>query len=63
MNSTVNTEGGYGQGDSVERLKGMLKVDGSSTNQYETALVIDGNKVDREVKQINQWIHRVTQRD
>ncbi|MDR7701608.1 flavodoxin [Lactiplantibacillus plantarum] len=57
------TEGGYGQGDSVERLKGMLKVDGSSTNQYEIALVIDGNKVDREVKQINQWIHRVTQRD
>ncbi|GAB7169964.1 hypothetical protein TUA1478L_19600 [Lactiplantibacillus plantarum] len=47
----------------MERLKGMLKVDGSSTNRYETALVIDGNKVDREVKQINQWIHRVTQRD
>lgn len=57
------TEGGYGQGDSVERLKGMLKVDGRSTNRYESALVIDGNKVDREIKQINQWTYRVTQRD
>ncbi|WP_434432440.1 flavodoxin [Lactiplantibacillus paraplantarum] len=57
------TEGGYGQGDSVERLKGMLKVDGRSTNRYESALVIDGNKVNREIKQINQWTSRVTQRD
>ena len=57
------TEGGYGQGDSVECLKGLLKADGPSTNRYETALVIDGNKVDHKINQIKQWIYRVIQSD
>ncbi|AVK62524.1 flavodoxin [Lactobacillus sp. CBA3605] len=50
------TEGGYGQGDSVDRIKSILKSDGASENQFVSALVVDGNKVNQADKSINVWV-------
>lgn len=53
------TEGGYGQGDSVERIKAILRSSGASSNRFTSALVIDGNKVDHADKRINDWVAQI----
>ncbi|MFD1417742.1 flavodoxin family protein [Companilactobacillus keshanensis] len=50
------SEGGYGQGDSVQVIKEILKQQGSTNNTFVPALIVDGNKVDRAGKQVNDWI-------
>ncbi|WP_261809670.1 flavodoxin family protein [Levilactobacillus humaensis] len=55
------SEGGYGQGDSVDRIKDILRVSGAQKNQFTAALVVDGNKVDRADKRIASWVTRVQQ--
>lgn len=53
------TEGGYGQGDSVERIKAILSASGAQKNQFSPALVVDGNKVDHADKRVVAWVNRV----
>ncbi|MFC6177222.1 flavodoxin family protein [Companilactobacillus huachuanensis] len=52
------SEGGYGQGDSVQVVKEILRQQGAVNNTFTSALVVDGNKVDRADKQVNDWINR-----
>jgi len=53
------TEGGYGQGDSVERIKAILKADGAQANRFTSALVVDGNKVDHADQRVATWVAQV----
>jgi len=53
------TEGGYGQGDSVDRIREILKQQGSQNNTFTKALVVDGNKVDKADRSVNTWTARV----
>jgi len=53
------TEGGYGQGDSVDRIREILRQQGSQNNTFTKALVVDGNKVDKADKNVNDWTSRV----
>lgn len=53
------TEGGYGQGDSVDRIREILRQQGSQNNTFTKALVVDGNKVDKADKSVNDWTSRV----
>lgn len=39
------TEGGYGQGDSVERIQAILRDQGARNNSFTKALVVDGNRL------------------
>ncbi|WP_125565390.1 flavodoxin [Companilactobacillus insicii] len=54
--SPFMTEGGYGQGDSVQVIKEILGQQGAVNNTFAPALVVDGNKVDRADKQVSDWI-------
>lgn len=49
------SEGGYGQGNSVQRIKEILRQRGSVGNTFGSALVVDGNKVDHADNQIIAW--------
>ncbi|MCJ8185975.1 flavodoxin family protein [Lactiplantibacillus pentosus] len=53
------TQGGYGQGDSVQQIRQILRQAGASNNTYINALVVDGNKVDRADKQVDRWTKQV----
>lgn len=53
------SEGGYGQGDSVQRIKAILSQQGAQGNTYDSALVVDGNKVDHADRQIDSWFRRL----
>ncbi|MGQ2373865.1 flavodoxin family protein [Companilactobacillus zhachilii] len=50
------SEGGYGQGDSVQVVKEVLRQQGAVNNTFTPALVIDGNKVDHADKQVSDWL-------
>lgn len=50
------SEGGYGQGDSVQVVKEILKQQGAINNTFTSSLVVDGNKVDHSDKQISNWL-------
>lgn len=53
------TQGGYGQGDSVQQIRQILCREGASNDAYTSALVVDGNKVDRADKQVERWTKQV----
>jgi len=53
------SEGGYGQGDSVQQIQEILREQGASQNTFTQALVVDGNKVDRSKLQVAQWIAKI----
>ncbi len=53
------SQGGYGQGDSVNRIENILKSDGASNNIMTSALVIDGNKINKVDEQVENWVKRV----
>lgn len=53
------SEGGYGQGDSVQQIQEILREQGASQNTFTQALVVDGNKVDRSKLQVTQWIAKI----
>ena len=55
------TEGGYGQGDSVNRIKSILKSQGARDNQYTKSLVVDGNKVDQADSRVTSWVKRIVE--
>ncbi|WP_407910670.1 flavodoxin family protein [Lactiplantibacillus brownii] len=50
------SEGGYGQGDSVQVVKESLSQRGAVNNRFTSALVVDGNQVDHVDKQVNDWL-------
>ncbi|GEN94479.1 flavodoxin family protein [Pediococcus ethanolidurans] len=54
------TEGGYGQGDSVDRIKEILRQQGAKQDTFTNALVVDGNKVDHADSRVMQWVKQVT---
>ncbi|MDV7718711.1 flavodoxin [Pediococcus ethanolidurans] len=54
------TEGGYGQGDSVDRIKEILHQQGAKQDTFTNALVVDGNKVDHADSRVTQWVKQVT---
>lgn len=54
------TEGGYGQGDSVDRIKEILRQQGAKQDTFTNALVVDGNKVDHADNRVTQWVKQVT---
>lgn len=53
------TEGGYGQGDSVDRIKAILRSRGAQENRFMSALIIDGNEVDQADKRVAAWVTQV----
>ncbi|GEO68199.1 flavodoxin [Levilactobacillus acidifarinae] len=53
------TEGGYGQGDSVERIQAILRGQGARNNRYTRPLVIDGNRADQGTQQVATWANHV----
>lgn len=53
------SEGGYGQGNSVQRISQILQQQGAQADIYQRPLVIDGNKVDRADFQIEKWLKSV----
>lgn len=53
------TEGGYGQGDSVARIKAILAAQGAQHNTYSAALVVDGNRVNLANQQVVNWVSQV----
>lgn len=50
------SEGGYGQGDSVQRIGRILQSQGAVVDLVTRPLVVDGNKVDRADRQIDRWL-------
>lgn len=50
------SEGGYGQGNSVQRISQILRQQGVKADIFPRSLVIDGNKVDRADYQIERWL-------
>lgn len=54
------TEGGYGHGDSVQKIAKILKQQGTSDDRITPPLIIDGNKADKCDKTLNQWVKTVT---
>lgn len=50
------SEGGYGQGSSVQKIAQLLRQQGVSADLYRRPLVVDGNKVDRADYQIERWL-------
>ncbi|KRN28698.1 flavodoxin [Lactobacillus selangorensis] len=53
------TEGGYGQGDSVDRIKQILKSQGATNDTFTKALVVDGNKVNKADERVDHWVKDV----
>lgn len=52
------TQGGYGQGDSVQRIQAILRAQGAVNDTFTPALVVDGNKVDRDTAQVDRWVNQ-----
>ncbi len=50
------SEGGYGQGNSVQQISQILRQRGVKADIFPRPLVIDGNKVDRADYQIERWL-------
>ncbi|WP_261806519.1 flavodoxin family protein [Lapidilactobacillus luobeiensis] len=55
------TQGGYGEGDSVQQIRQILTRVGGQNNRFTRALVVDGNKVDQADQQVARWIQQVDQ--
>lgn len=55
------TEGGYGQGNSVDRIKEILNSQGARGNRYTRSLVVDGNKVDQSDARVKNWVTKVVE--
>lgn len=53
------TEGGYGQGDSVQRVREIIREQGGERDTFTKALLVDGNKVDQADKRVTQWVSQV----
>ncbi|GHV99392.1 flavodoxin [Lactobacillus nasalidis] len=53
------TEGGYGQGDSISVFKQLIKEAGGKNNTYTKPLVVDGNKVDQADHRVSAWLKQV----
>ncbi|WP_180872036.1 flavodoxin [Lactobacillus sp. 3B(2020)] len=53
------SEGGYGQGNSLQRIEQILRQQGVQATVDDQPLVIDGNKVDRANDQIERWLKRI----
>lgn len=53
------TEGGYGQGDSVQRIESIIRRQGGRQDRFTRALVVDGNKVDRADSQVDDWLKTI----
>ncbi|WP_235807760.1 flavodoxin [Liquorilactobacillus uvarum] len=54
------TQGGYGQGNSVQRIQGILRNQGSRNNTFTRPLVVDGNKVDQADQRVTRWTEQIT---
>lgn len=50
------TEGGYGQGNSLNFITQLLQSEGIHADLYQRPLVVDGNKVNREDYRIENWL-------
>lgn len=50
------SEGGYGQGSSVQMIARLLRQQGVQADLYRRPLVVDGNKVDRADYQLERWL-------
>lgn len=57
--SPFETQGGYGEGDSVEVIKELISDQGGKNNRYTRTLVVDGNKVDRDDSRVKSWVRDV----
>lgn len=55
------TQGGYGQGESVKQIRQILRREGASDNTYSSALVVDGNKVDRANSKVKRWTEQISE--
>ncbi|WP_235836380.1 hypothetical protein [Enterococcus timonensis] len=53
------TQGGYGQGDSVNFIEEILNKQGAQGNEFTEALVVDGNKVDLASETVDQWLKEI----
>lgn len=55
------TEGGYGQGDSVDVMRSLIRQEGGKNNTFARDLVIDGNKVNRPAtnRAVDKWVKQV----
>lgn len=53
------SQGGYGQGDSVQQIQAILREQGASGNRFANALVVDGNKVDQADARVTQWVKQI----
>lgn len=56
------SEGGYGQGDSLGVIRQLLQQNGSQ-NKLTSALVVDGNKVDQADAEVKAWVDQVSQQE
>ncbi|MDY3299552.1 MAG: hypothetical protein SPE36_10855 [Lactobacillus johnsonii] len=56
IHAPLMSEGGYGQGNSIQRISQILRQKGVQATVYSRPLVVDGNKVDRSDYQIKQWL-------
>ncbi|MBA1394297.1 flavodoxin, partial [Lactobacillus sp. XV13L] len=52
------TQGGYGAGDSIDKIKEIL-YQKHSNNNFVNPLVIDGNKVNHAHNQIERWLSSI----
>lgn len=55
------TQGGYGQGDSVDVMRELISQKGGKNNRFARDLVIDGNKVNNSAtnKAVTKWVNQV----
>lgn len=53
------TQGGYGQGDSVQRIDRLLAQSGARVDLITRPLVIDGNRVDQADGEVRRWLARL----
>lgn len=50
------SEGGYGEGNSIQRISQILSQQGVQATVHSRPLVVDGNKVDKSNYQIERWL-------
>lgn len=53
------TEGGYGQGDSVDVMKKLIRQQDGKNNRFTSDLVVDGNKVNNANERVKAWVQKV----
>ena len=50
------SEGGYGEGNSIQRISQILSQQGVQATVHSRPLIVDGNKVDKSNHQIERWL-------